>query len=148
MVSVTGIISGFLPNSPKNAVVAVLHEGAHGFGSIHDFEGVERRRQSGEHVGFGHGQVDHAELHQRMAASQQVLRVHVGDGASGGNVHVAMHQDGAHRRAGLHGLRLFGVAYRTRTHHRDDSRGRELRGEALHCIFGESIEDERAFRWA
>ena len=66
------------------------------------------------------------ELQQGMAAGQQMLSVHVGDGAGGGNIHIAAHQNGAHGRAGLQRFRLFGVADRARAHHGDDSSGSEL----------------------
>ena len=56
-----------------------------------------------------------------MAASQQVLRVHVGDGASGGNIHVTAHEDGTHRRAGFERFRLLNVAYRSRAGNRHNA---------------------------
>ncbi len=84
-----------------DAGVTVLHEGAHRLGGVHDLESVQRRRQSGQHFRLGHRQIHHAELQQRMAAGQQVLRVHVGDGAGGGDVHVAAHQNRADGRARL-----------------------------------------------
>ena len=53
---------------------------------------LQRRRQRGQHVGLGHGQVDLAKLQQRMAAGEQALGIDVGDGAGGGNIHVATDQ--------------------------------------------------------
>ena len=117
----------------QNSVVAVLHERADGLGGIHDLERVQRRGQRGQHLSLGHGQIHHAELHQGMAASQQMRGVHVGDGAGGGNIHVAAHQDGADCRARLDRLGLLGITDRASAHHRDDARGGKLGSEALYC---------------
>src|SRR5215471_13811719 len=80
-----------------------------------------------------------------MAASQKVVSIHVGDGAGGGNVHVSANQNGADGRARLDGFRLPRVGDGTGAHYWNDSRGGELRGKALHRVFGESVEDQGRF---
>ena len=119
----------------QNSVVAVLHKRADRLGGIHDLESVQRRGHRGQHLGLGHWQIDHAELHQRMAARQQMCGIHVGDGTGRGNIHVTPHQNSAHRGARLDGLRLLGIADRACAHHRDDAGRSKLGSEALHCVF-------------
>jgi hypothetical protein len=80
-----------------NSCVPVLHEGADRFGGIHDLECVQRRGKRCHHLRFRHGQIHQAELQQRMPTSEQMFGVHVGDGASGRDIHVAAHQNGADR---------------------------------------------------
>src|SRR5438093_5757889 len=82
-----------------------------------------------------------------MAASQQVLRVHVGDGAGGGNVHITAHEDGTHRRAGFQRLRLLSVAYRSRALNRDSASSSELWREPRNRILCKTVEDQRGLAW-
>ncbi len=125
----------------ENSGVPVLHERSHGFCSIYDLKSIQRRGKRGQHLRLGHGQVHHPELHQRMAASQQVSGVNVGNGAGGGNVHVAAHQYGADGGARFQRLRLLDVAGRSHAHYRDNSLAGKLRSELLNRVLGKSTED-------
>ena len=115
--------------------MAVLHKSADGFGGVHDFECVQWRSQRGHDLGLGHWKIDRSELHQRVTAGQEVGRIHVGHGASGGDIHIATHQDGADGRTRFKPLRLFGVADRTDSHYRHDSRRCKLRSELFQRSF-------------
>src|SRR5207244_1248319 len=87
--------SGWLATVSHDASMAVLDKSADGFGGVHDFECVQWRSQRGHDSGLGHWKIDRSELHQRVTAGQEVGRIHVGHGASGGDIHIATHQDGA-----------------------------------------------------
>ena len=99
----------FLAKLSQNTGMTILDECADGFGGIYDFESVQWRRQRGQNLRFGHGQIHHSELKQRMSAGQQVLRVHVGHSAGSRNVHVATHQDCTDSRAWFQNFGLFDV---------------------------------------
>ena len=118
-----------LIEAPQDAGVPVLDECPNGLSGVDDLEGVERRGQSRHHVGLGHGHLHHAVLGDGMAAGQQVLFIHVGDGAGGRSVHVSAHQHCAYYRSGNNGLRLFHSARPPHTHDRSDSRSRKLIGK-------------------
>ena len=91
--------------------VAILDEGSHRLGCIHNLKGVERRRQSGQHFGLIHGQVDGTKLQQGMSASQQPLGVNVGHSAGGLDIHIATHQNCADRGSSFHWFWLFIIAH-------------------------------------
>ena len=78
---------GLFVEDAENAGVAILHKDSGALGGVDDLEGVERRGQRGQHLRLVHGQIDGAELQQRMSAGQQALRIDIGDGAGGGDVH-------------------------------------------------------------
>ncbi len=80
------------PIAAQDAGVAVLHECSDSFRGVHDLERIQRRRQSGQHCGLGHGQVNHAVLQQGMAAGQQTIGVGVGNRAGGRDIHVTAYQ--------------------------------------------------------
>src|SRR5216683_2506446 len=75
-----------------------------------------------------------------MPASEQMLRINISDGAGGLDIHIAANQHRAHRGAWLQRLWLLGIAHRARPHHGYDSRGSELRSEAVNRIFRKSVE--------
>ena len=56
-----------------------------------------------------------------MSAGQQALRIDVGDGAGGSDIHVAANEDRADGRARLERLRLLHVADGADAHDRNDS---------------------------
>src|SRR6516225_7261624 len=80
-----------------------------------------------------------------MPAGQQTLRINVGDGAGGGDVHVSPDQYSANGRTRLKRFRLLFFAYGTSTHHGHNSSGGKLRGELADRLFGESVEHQRSF---
>src|SRR5512146_2464741 len=133
---------GLLAEAAENAGVAILHEGADLFGGGRNFEGVGWRGQRREYRRFCHRHIDIAEVHQRVAAREKMGGVHVGDGASGSNVHVAADEDSADRRTGLDGLRLLGIFGGADAHHRDDARGGELGRETLYCVSSKAGENQ------
>ena len=143
--TVTGNHLRLVPHLAENAGLAVLHEGAHGLGGVHDFESVQRRRQRGDDVGLGHRHVDLAKLHERMPAGEQVLGIDVGDRAGRRDIHVSAHQNRAHGRSGLDGLGLLLAARRASAHHRRDSGGDELVGIALERRVRKAVEHEGSF---
>ena len=51
----------FIENA-QNARMAILHKYSGLLGRVHNFEGIKRRGQSGQHPRFVHGQVDRTEL--------------------------------------------------------------------------------------
>ena len=53
-----------------DSCVPVLHECANCFGGIHNFERVQRRRNSRHHLSLRHWQIHHAELEQGMSACE------------------------------------------------------------------------------
>ena len=75
-----------------------------------------------------------------MPASEQMLRINISNGAGGLDIHITANQHCAHRRAWLQRLGLLGIAHRARPHHGYDSRGSELRSEAVNRVFRKSIE--------
>jgi hypothetical protein len=119
-----------LPRHAHDPVLAILHESADRLGRVDDLERIQRRRQRGQHRGLRHRQIHFAKLQQRMSAGQQALRIDVGHGAGGGNIHIAANQHGADGRARLDRLRLLAIARRANAHHRNDARRRELRSSA------------------
>ena len=100
-------MSGCLFSMPMMPVWRSCTNAPDGLGGVDDLESIQRRRQRGQHLRLGHGQIHAAELHQRMAARQQVLGIDVGDRAGGRDVHVAAHQDRADGRSGLKGSGCF-----------------------------------------
>ena len=83
-----------------------------------------------------------AELQERMSASQQVLRVDIGDGAGRGNIHVATDQDCADGRAGLQRLRLLVVARPSQLPSPERSRRRRIAEQSVARSCRKSVEDE------
>ncbi len=127
----------------QDAGVPVLDERADLFGGVNDLEGVQRRRHRGQHARLGHGNINGAKLQYRMSAGEKAFGIDVGHGAGRGDVHVAAHQDHADRRPGLDRFGLLLVGNRTGAHDRRHARRRELRGEALHGVFGETGKYQR-----
>ena len=78
-----------------------------------------------------------------MSAGQQMIFVHVGDGASCGGVQIAAHQHCAYCRSWNVRFRLFfatGAAY---AHYGNDSSSDKLVGKHLDGRFTEAIEHKR-----
>ena len=80
-----------------------------------------------------------------MSAGEQALRIDVGHGAGGGNIHIAANQHGADGGSGLDWFRLLAIARRANAHHGNDARRRELRPVALQGLVGKTVEHERSF---
>ena len=60
---ITPLFQNLLAEFAKNSVVSVLHKRSYGLGRIDNFECVQRRWQRSQHLRFGHGQINHSELH-------------------------------------------------------------------------------------
>ena len=133
------------PRHAHDAVLAVLHERADRLGRVDDLERIHRRRQRGQHRGLRHRQVHFAKLQQRMSAGEQALRIDVGHGAGGGNIHIATNQHGADGGSRFDRFRLLAIARRANAHHRNDARRGELRSVALQGLVRKTVEHERRF---
>src|ERR1700681_4880499 len=77
-----------------------------------------------------------------MPAGEQMLRINISNGAGGLDIHITANQHCAHRGAWLQRLGLLGIAHRARPHHGYDSRGSELRSEAVNRVFRKPVEYE------
>ena len=132
---------------PQNAGMAVLHECAHRLCRVDDLERVHWRGQRGHDLCLAHGHVHGAKLQHRMAASQQVLGIHVSHRAGGGDVHIAFHQRHADGRARLQRFRLLVVAHRACACHRHNTGSGKLRRKRAQRLRRKSCEYQRSIDW-
>src|SRR6202795_4256384 len=80
-----------------------------------------------------------------MSAGKQALRIDIGHGAGGGNIHVATNQHGADGGSSLDWFRLPAIARRANAHHRNNARRSELRRVALQSLVRKTVEHKRSF---